>query len=124
MPLLNENTNKSPNATSGWFAVRRFIKDTFGKRPDINAILFLIGMNELGEFREKWEKEEKQDLMHIALCKLFEDEGYYTFTHKDEDGWPHYENQKPLPEIHLKDQENLLKDKIVAYFYANGLIDV
>ncbi|MCB0538410.1 MAG: hypothetical protein KDE33_12890 [Bacteroidetes bacterium] len=121
MPLLNDDINK-PNATEGWFAVRRVIKDRFGKRPDINAILFLIGMNELGIFKEKWEKEEKQDLMHIALCKLFEKEGYYKFTHTDEDGWPHYENLKPMPDILFKDQETLLKEKIVDYFMDKKLI--
>lgn len=121
MPLLSKNINE-PNATEGWFAVRKFIKDRFGKRPDINAILFLIGMNELGVFKEKWEKEEKQDLMHIALCKLFEDEGFYKFLYKDEEGWPHYQNLKPMPDIHLKDQEALLKEKIVQYFNKNKLI--
>jgi len=122
MPLLNENSNKDSKIQEGWFAVRRLVKERFGKRPDINAILFLIGMNELGIVKEKWEKEEKQNLMHIAVCKLFEDEGYYEFIERDEDNWPHYEYKKELPNIHLKEQEAWLKEKIVKYFKEKSYI--
>ncbi len=123
MPLLNDNNDVNTELQTGWFAVRKYIKDQFGKRPDINAILFLIGMNELGVFKENWEKEEKQNLMHIAVCRLFEKEGYYQFLHHDEDGWPHYEILKPIPNIHLKEQESWLKEQIVAYFKEKGYID-
>lgn len=123
MPLLNENSSNDSKMQEGWFAVRRFVKDTFGKRPDINAILFLIGMNELGQHKENWEKEEKQNLMHIAVCRLFADEGYYEFIEKDEDGWPHYKYIKELPNIHLKEQESWLKEKIVTYFLEMGYIN-
>ncbi len=122
MPLLNDDSKNQTQNIEGWFAVRRFVKDTFGKRPDINAILFLIGMNELGIHKEEWEKEEKQNLMHIAVCRLFEKDGYYKFIERDEDGWPHYEIQKVIPNIHLKEQEGWLKEKIVAYFQENGYI--
>ncbi len=44
-------------------------KKQFGKKPDMNGILFLIGMRELGQLRE-FAKDEKMDLMHIATCKL------------------------------------------------------
>ncbi len=116
MPLLNENSGNQTQNTEGWFKVRRFVKERFGKRPDINAILFLIGMNELGIFKDEWEKEEKQNLMHIAMCRLFEKDGFYKFTGEDEDGWPHYELQKAMPAVHLKEQEGILKEKIVLYF--------
>lgn len=123
MPLLNENSKHQTQNIEGWFAVRRFVKDTFGKRPDINAILFLIGMNEVGVYKEEWEKEEKQNLMHVAVCRLFMEDGYYKFVGKDQDGWPHYELLKAIPNIHLKDQEGLLKEKIVAYFKEMKYID-
>ena len=122
MPLLNENSSKDSKTQEGWFAVRRLVKEAFGKRPDINAILFLIGMNELGQHKEIWEKEEKQNLMHIAVCRLFEDEGYYEFIERDNDGWPHYKYIKELPNVHLKEQEAWLKEKIVSYFSDNGYI--
>jgi hypothetical protein len=115
MPLLNDENKVDTQASVGWFAVRRFVKETFGKRPDINAILF-------GIHKEEWEKEEKQDLMHIAVCRLYEKEGYYKFINRDAEGWPHYEIQKVIPNIHLKEQEGWLKEKIVAYFQENGYI--
>lgn len=123
MPL--QTTEKTPEALQlqeDWFAVRRLVKKRFEKRPDINAILFLIGMNEVGFVKEVWEKEEKQDLMHVALCTLFENEGFYKKTHTDEDGWPHFDNLKGLPSIHLKKQEGLLKEKIIMYFKKKNYI--
>jgi hypothetical protein len=104
-----------------WFDVRRVVKKTFDKRPDINAILFLIGINELGAVRETWEKEEKQDLMHIAICVLFKD--FYEFTHKDEEGWPHFKaTLTDLPNMLLKEQENALKERIIDYFLKKEYI--
>ncbi|MCD8528888.1 MAG: hypothetical protein LRY27_02720 [Chitinophagales bacterium] len=121
MPLLNNN-EKDISHLEDWLAVRRFVKETFGKRPDINAILFLIGMNEVGQVKETWSKEEKQELMHVAVCRLFENEGYYQFMSEDKDGWPHFENIKPLPNIHLKEQETWLKEKIIQYFKIKNYI--
>ena len=73
MPLLN-NEEKNEDEKSfafRWYQVRNRVKEQFGQRPDINAMLFIIGINEVGIVKEKWEKEEKQDLMHVAVCKLF-----------------------------------------------------
>ncbi len=103
-----------------WFDVRRVVKNKFDKRPDINAILFLIGVNELGIVKAEWEKEEKQDLMHIAICVLFNK--YYEFTHRDEDDWPHYKVLSQLPNMLLKEQENTLKEHIIDYFIAKEYI--
>lgn len=103
-----------------WFDVRRVVKNKFDKRPDINAILFLIGINELGQVKETWEKEEKQDLMHIAICVLFED--FYEFSHRDEEGWPHFKALNELPNMLLKEQENALKERIIDYFLRKEYI--
>lgn len=105
-----------------WFDVRRVVKANFNQRPDINAILFLIGINELGIVRENWEKEEKQDLMHVALCTLFVKDGVYKLSHKDNDGWPHFEQLQPIPNMLLKEQENTLKEKIIDYFIEKEYI--
>mgnify|MGYP003335993028 CR=1 FL=1 len=119
MPLLNENTSEGEKSFAlRWYEVRNRVKNEFGQRPDINAMLFLIGMNEVGIVKEKWEKEEKQDLMHVAVCKLLSSEGHYIFSHTDADGWPHYESNKKIPALNLKEQDELLKRKIVAYFEA------
>lgn len=123
MPLLNENkTPEEESAAFKWYKVRALIREKFGQRPDINAMLFIIGMNEVGVVKESWEKEEKQELMHVATCKLLSMDGYYQLSHTDEDGWPHYINVAQLPKVNLKEQEEMLKKNIVRYFEEAGLL--
>ena len=87
--------------------------------PDLNSILFLIGIQELGQVRSKFSKEEKQDLMHIAVCVLLSEDGYFEFKGQDADGWPHFDQVKPLDVLGPKAQEAVLKEKIVYYFAAD-----
>ena len=97
--------------------VRHLIKEKFDRPalPDMNALLFLIGVQELGRWRE-FTKEEKQDLMHVAVCRLFAPEGHYEFVGRDDDGWPHYKLVGKIPPRSLAEQEGLLKRRIVDYF--------
>ena len=97
----------------------KFKKD---KAPDINAVLFLIGIRELGMLKDKYTKEEKQDLMHIAVCRLLSEEGYYQLKGTDQDGWPHWELVKELPSMKLSKQENLLKEHIIRYFALEQIL--
>jgi hypothetical protein len=99
-----------------WIELRQKLLKEFGKAPDMNAILLLIGINELGRIQKEFTKEEKQDLMHIAVCKLLSKEGYYEFIGKDDDGWPHYQPLKSPENMMFRDQEELLKDTIIEYF--------
>jgi hypothetical protein len=88
-----------------------------GKRPaDLNAVLFLIGVQELGKGTKSFSKEEKQDLMHIAICKVLSLAGYYTLDGIDKEGWPHWIATKKLPRFDLMEQEKLLKIQIIQYF--------
>ncbi|HHG83818.1 MAG TPA: hypothetical protein ENJ82_03635 [Bacteroidetes bacterium] len=88
----------------------------FGKEPDIEAMLFLIGLRELGRGPGKYTKEQKLDLMHIAICAILAPSGYYELSHLDQDGWPHWDSLKPLPFIDIFSQELFLKSHIVDYF--------
>ncbi|NND05261.1 MAG: hypothetical protein HKN87_02685 [Saprospiraceae bacterium] len=101
-----------------WLRVQHIVRSTMNrdKLPDLQAVLFLIGIQELGHLRNKFSKEEKQDLMHIATCKLLEGEGFYEFVGRDEDGWPHYQLIKHIPKQRIEDQEWLLKRKAIDYF--------
>lgn len=105
-----------------WLKLRIMLKDRFGIKPDMNGILLLIGMQELGQGPRQFSKEEKQDLMHVAICTLLQPDGYYSYEGNDDDGWPHFSQLKPLPEYDLIDQENFLKDHILLYFSNNGII--
>ena len=84
--------------------------------PNLNAILFLIGIQELGRWKNAFTKEEKQDLMHIAVCRLLSIEGVFEFKGRDQDGWPHWTQIKPIPQNGVKDQERLLKELVITYF--------
>lgn len=101
-----------------WLRIRHEIKERFERKdlPDLNAILFLIGINELGTFKERFSKEEKQDLMHVAVCRLLSQEGHYEFTGRDEQGWPHYEQKTKPPANGVKEQEKLIIKNIIQYF--------
>ncbi len=101
-----------------WLRVQHLVKKRMHRDqlPDLNGILFLIGIQELGRWGEKFSKEEKQDLMHIAVCRLLSYEGYYDFVGRDADGWPHYKQLKPIAKEGVKNQEVLLKEKAIQYF--------
>lgn len=101
-----------------WLKVRHFVKDSLKRDvlPDLNAVLFLIGIQELGRWKEQFTKEEKQDLMHIAVCQLMSSDGYYEFKGRDADGWPHYEVLKPFTVKGVKEQEDFLKMRAIQYF--------
>ena len=102
-----------------WWALESRLLERFGKKPDMEAILFLIGIQEFGEFRKKFSKEQKQDLMHVAVCSLFAQSGYYELEKVDEDGWPHFRQLKALPVMDMIQQENFLKDHVLLYFESN-----
>lgn len=88
-----------------------------GKKPkDLNGVLFLIGVQELGRGGANFSKEEKQDLMHIAICKVLSLAGYYELEGIDKDGWPHWKLIKKLPHFDLLEQEKLLKIHVLDYF--------
>ena len=101
-----------------WLRIRHFLKDRFQRDtlPDLNAILFLIGIQELGRWKDKFTKEEKQDLMHIATCRLMSYYDYYEFEGRDGDGWPHWKRSKTIPLIDIKEQVHLYKNAIIRYF--------
>ena len=101
-----------------WLRVRHMGKDMMGKDklPDLQSILFLIGIQELGKWEGNFTKEEKQDLMHIATCRLLEGDGFYTFKGRDQDGWPHYDQVKKFNISGVKQQETFLIEKMIEYF--------
>lgn len=101
-----------------WLRIRHKVKDMMGysKLPDFQAMLFLIGIQELGTWEESFTKEEKQDLMHIATCRLLETDGYYTFAGRDHDGWPHYRKERAFTIAGQESQEAFLVEKMIQYF--------
>ena len=105
-----------------WWKLEEKLMEKFGKKPDMEAILFLIGIQELGNMPAKFSKEQKQDLMHIAVCTLLSQSGYYELEGRDEDGWPHFMQLKELPVYNRIEQENFLKDHVLLYLETNKLL--
>ena len=100
-----------------WAALLQELEAIIGKKPkDMNGVLFLIGVQELGKGKHVFSKEEKQDLMHIGICKVLSLAGYYELEGLDEDGWPHWKMVKKLPHFDLLEQEKLLKMHVIEYF--------
>jgi hypothetical protein len=113
--------NVSDDLQTRWWNLEAKLVERFGKKPDMEAILFLIGMQETGFVQKKITKEQKQDLMHVAVCTLLSQSGYYLLEGKDEEGWPHFKQLKEIPALQLIEQENFLKDHVLLYFEKNAL---
>ena len=94
-----------------------------GDTPELDAIIYLIGVQELGQLHRKFKKDEKLNLMHIAVCRLLEPYGYYEFDFIDDDGWPHYKVKEELPALKPGEQSILMKEAIVQYFLERNFIE-
>ncbi len=93
-----------------------------GELMELDAIIYIIGVQELGQLHRKFKKDQKMDLMHIAICRLLEPYGYYEFDYFDEDGWPHYKVIEQLPNLKAGEQSVLMKEAIVHYFLEKEYI--
>ena len=89
---------------------------------DLDAIIYLVGLQELGQIHRKYKKDEKLDLMHIGICRLLEPYGYYEFDYFDGDGWPHYTVKEELPALKAGEQSILMKEALVGYFLEKKYI--
>ena len=90
---------------------------------DLDSIIFLIGLQELGQFQKRFNKQKKLEVIHIAVCKLLSDYGYYEFDYTDNDGWPHYKLIKKLPNLKAGEQTILMKKAIINYFMKSNYIN-
>ncbi|GGE09465.1 MULTISPECIES: hypothetical protein [Sphingobacterium] len=100
-----------------WKALQEAIAKNFDMDiPDIKVMLFLIGVQELGKGPQEFSKREKEELMHIATCRLFSSLGFYELEGQDEQGWPHWNLIKPIPNYTLLEQEMIIKSLIIDYF--------
>lgn len=100
-----------------------YVEKNFDRKPDLNALLFIIGIREAGELpKSKYNKEEKTYLMHLGNCKVLSYSGYYEQIGFDENGYPVWENRNPLPALSLFEQETLLRQHIIEYFEKEEIL--
>jgi len=114
--------NINDDLTQRWWNLEARLVEKFGRKPDMEAILFLIGMQETGFINNKISKEQKQDLMHVAICTVLLPSGFYELEGRDADGWPHFKQLKEHKTQPLMEQESFLKDHILFYFEQQGFI--
>lgn len=106
-----------------WSSLQDKISTKFGggETMDVDAIVYLIGVQELGKGFQKFKKDEKINIMHIAICRLLEPFGFYEFDYFDNEGWPHYKVIDELPFLKPGEQSVLMKEAIVMYFEKKGI---
>ncbi|NJW52857.1 hypothetical protein [Salinimicrobium oceani] len=107
-----------------WIQVEEKLSRQFadGEKLELDAIIYIIGLQELGQLHRKFKKDHKLDLMHIAICRLLEPYGYYEFDYFDDEGWPHYKVLEQLPQLRAGEQQVLMKEAIVQYFLEKEYI--
>lgn len=105
-----------------WEYVVKKLTNEFSDGEDLNldGIVYLIGVQELGQVGRRFKRDDKINLMHIAICKLLEPYGYYEFNYVDNDGWPHYKTLNQLPNLKPGEQTVLMKEAIIQYFENMG----
>ncbi len=106
-----------------WREVERFFEQNFDTEPQvaIETVLFLIGVQELGSGKQEYSKEDKLNLIHIAVCRLLQPYGFYDFSHYDEAGYPHFTPKETLPDLKPNEQTLLMKKAVVQYFIDETL---
>ena len=110
--------NNSSSLKTRWDYLTKELTQQFsdGDVLNLDSIIYLIGVQELGKGKKVFKKDEKINLMHIAICKLLEPYGYYEFDFFDKDGWPHYKIVTDLPNLKPGEQAVLMKEAIIHYF--------
>ncbi|MBP3942500.1 hypothetical protein J5U18_02785 [Sphingobacteriaceae bacterium WQ 2009] len=108
---------KAAEVNIKWVELQHQIAESFDMDiPDMKVFLFLIGVQELGKGPLKFSKREKEELMHIATCRLFSAMGFYELTGVDQDGWPHWNLIQAIPNYTILEQELIMKSLIIDYF--------
>lgn len=107
-----------------WEKILFFFQKTFNISDTVNldAMIFLIGVHELGKGYLHFNKDDKLNLIHIGVCKLLEPFGFYKFEGFDRDGWPIYKNIQKIPKLTSNEQLLLIKKAIIYYFEKEKLI--
>ena len=116
--------NNTNNLKNKWIKILDILSIQFndGEPLDLENVIYLIGVQELGQTDSKFSKDQKLDLMHVAICRLLEPFGFYQFEYIDNDGWPHYKVMNKLPNLKSGEQTLLMKEAVINYFIEKELI--
>jgi len=98
-----------------WSGLLEKLETQFDQEMTLKGILYLIGVQELNFGIKQYEREEKVNVLHVAICKILTPFGFYKFDRIDEDGWPHYIELKAVKNLSESQQELLMKEAIINY---------
>ena len=121
---VKKNETRDKKLKERWDQLLILLSNRFsnGEAIEIEGVLFLIGLQELGLVHKKMKKDDNVNLIHIGICTVLEPYGYYRFDFFDEEGWPHFELLEALPPLKPGEQSVLIKEALVEYFLKHGLI--
>jgi hypothetical protein len=106
-----------------WELLQKKLKLRFGTEMEMTELLFLIGLQEFGDLNRKFKKDEKVNLMHIAICTVLEPFGFYVFEGRDREGWPHWKVKEEIPFLDAKEQNKLMVLAVIDYFRKTGFLE-
>ena len=116
------NAEQTFSIEANWEKVKHFMKTRFDRDGDLRAVLFVIGLRELGTKKRKFSKEDKQDLMNLATCQILRPDGYFEVKHLDKDGWPVWHQIKAFPPMNNAEQELFIKSYVIRYLEEDKLL--
>ena len=121
---MQKITSRNQELKEQWEALVSLLTERFSETEsiDIEGILYLIGVQELGQLHQKFKKDDNVDTIHIGICSVLEPFGYYAFDYFDDDRWPHFKLLEELPALKPGEQSLLMKEAVVHYFIEKGLI--
>ena len=114
---------KMTKIVSDWQHLQNKLKERFETEMDHDAILFMIGLQELDKPYRTYKKDEKLEVMHIGVCTVLSPYGFYEYKGRDDEDWPHWEVKEQLPHLDAKQQNRLMNDALIEYFKRTGFLD-
>ena len=121
---VQKNESRDKKLKERWETLLVVLNERFsdGEVIDVEGVLYLVGLQELGQVHRKMKKDDNVNLIHIGICSVLEPYGYYRFDFFDDDGWPHFELLEELPALKAGEQSILMKEALVEYFLKRQLI--
>ena len=119
-----KNQTRDKKLKERWDRLISILNERFSDAEtiDVEGVLYLVGLQELGQIHQKMKKDDNINLIHIGICTVLEPYGYYRFDFYDEEGWPHFELLEALPNLKPGEQSILIKEALVGYFLKRELI--
>ncbi|MBA22237.1 MAG: hypothetical protein CMP52_02700 [Flavobacteriales bacterium] len=121
---MQKASSRNQELKERWETLISLLTERFSETEtiDIEGILYLIGIQELGQIHKRFKKDDNVNIIHIGICSVLEPFGYYEFDYFDDEGWPHFKLVEELPTLKPGEQSVLMKDAVVHYFIEKGLI--